>query len=162
MARPSKYDAIKDKVKAEYETGHKKAIDLSKEYNVPRNTISRWIKEENWRISEQTNEAITKSVEVMEHLAEQSSETQDAVKKIVDEKTKHLQLINSVSAYGVSLIGKKMKAEGEKLTMSEIKSGLDGVDKAAITLGIAQRHANTQVAVQQNNEQKKIIFERIG
>lgn len=158
MARPGKYDHLKPEVRALYETGHKKAIQLSKEYNIPRNTLSRWINEEGWTISEQTNEAITKSVEVMEHLAEQSSETQKAVSTIVEQKTKHLELITNVQAFAVSLIGKKMKAEGEKMSMYDIKTGVEATDKAAISLGVAQRHANSpQVAIQNNMTQNNSI-----
>ena len=154
MARSDKYADIKPKIKAEYETGHKKAIELSKEYDIPRNTISDWIKKGKWIISEQTNEAINKQIEVTEHLAEQTEQTQEAVKKIVDEKTKHITLVTNVQAYAVSLIGKKMKKEGEDMSMGDLKTGVEATDKAAMTLGVVRRHATgPQVAIQNTNNQ---------
>lgn len=151
MPRPTKYDDIKPKIKAEYETGHKKAIDLSKEYGVPRNTISRWINEELWNISEQKKQAIIKSVEVMEHLTEQTEQEQYAHNKIVKEKTKHIELINSVTAFGVKLIGKKMQEEQSKLSMTDLKAGIEAIDKASLTLGVNQRHSNATTTINNNN-----------
>ena len=155
MGRPGKYDAIKPEIQALFETGHKKAIELSKEYDIPRNTLSRWIKDELWTVSEQTNKAITKHVEVMEHLTEQTEQTQKAMTKIVKEKTSHLDFINNATKKNLKSMMKKVKKE---TTIFEHKAVQETIDKGAITLGVAQRHATTQINntnAQQNNTQYK-------
>jgi len=171
VGRPGKYDHLKPAIKAEYETGHKKANHLSKEYGIPRNTISRWINEENWNISEQTNKAITTTIENMEHLAEQTEHVQEAFKKIVGEKTKHLDLINNVQALAVARIGQMLvrnvkkevmiirngkeattSIEEVELSPADLRQCVEATDKAAMTLGVVERHAKpAQVAVQQNS-----------
>jgi hypothetical protein len=145
-----------NEVRAMYETGHKKAIDLSKEYDIPRNTLSRWIKEELWNISEQTDKAISKHIEVMEHFTEQTEQTQKAMTKIVKEKTSHLDFINNATKKNLKSMMKKVKKE---TTIFEHKAVQETIDKGAITLGVAQRHANTTINnnnAQQNNTQQDI------
>ena len=176
MGRPSKYEKIKPKVKAEYETGHIKPSPLSKKHNIPLGTLSGWIKDEKWQISEVKNKAITKSVEGSEVLAVVSEVEAEVHKEIVDEQVRRKNLIFNVTEQAIRLAGEMLKDNNKEVPMKireslgegasiekvinhdttldplDIKNLIDGFDKASITLGINERHAKNNIAVQQVNE----------
>ena len=143
MGRPSQYNW--DKIRGLYETGHKTQVELCKEFGIPKGTMSDKIKSQNWAVSELTNKAISDAVQVSEQLSNIPEHLTEPVSQIIKDKTKHLKLINDVVAYGISLIGRKMKEEGTRMSMTNLKSGIEAVDKGSLTLGVNQRHSNTNI-----------------
>jgi hypothetical protein len=62
----------------------------------------------------------------------------NAIEQVVNEKTKHLQFINNLTLKNLSVMAKKVN---EDTTIYEHKIVAETVDKSAITLGVADRHA---------------------
>jgi len=110
------------------------------------------------------------------------------IEKVVDEEAKVKELIHSTATLAVlrqnELLAKGKKqvmlkvaqydSEGKRigedfepyevpLSSSDIKDVVESVDKASITLGVSQRHANSQVTVntQNNNTQQVAVTKEV-
>ena len=181
MARPSKYNW--KEIKKHYEAGKTQA-EIVLEFECPKSSLSERIKKEGWTQNEQVKSYIKGSVEVSElkaNLIEQDSRVVEIADKMVDDEIRRRGLIFDATEKIIQASSKLLqknskqvvikvkeysKAGGSSESLDTIEQELDPqdlknlaetVDKASITLGVNQRHANSQVTVNNSNAQQNNI-----
>lgn len=170
MARPSKHNW--EEIKKHYEAGKNQA-EIVLEFECPKSSLSEKIKSEKWIQSEQVKAYIKGSLEVNEqkaNLIEQDVRIVEIADNIIDEQTRRRGLIfNATEALlkkATRMIEKNQTIdrlscgdgvqnfEPRELNSADFKNLADTIDKASITLGVNQRHSNSQINVNtQNNIQ---------
>jgi len=168
-----------DRAKGYYEAG----ISLSQikdKTGIARNTISQRAKREQWEQGKNVDYIEAKEIIAVKKgtvLDKREQVSLDCADEIADEKLRRSNLVFG----GVEKALKKMteivesgyvedkinvgdgmqKFEQRKLNTTDMKNALDGYDKASITLGVNQRHANSQINVNtQNNMQQNTELNR--
>jgi len=174
MARPSKYN-WKD-IKKHYEIGMSQK-DIILEFGCPKSSLSERVKKENWVVNELANSYIKGSIEVNEqkaNLTEQDVRIVEIADKAIMEETRRRGLIFNMTELNLEKLNNHLKEDKklEKINVgdgvqkfeevalgtSDYKNAQDTIDKASITLGVNQRHANSQINVNtQNNMQQNQI-----
>jgi hypothetical protein len=167
MARPSKHNW--EEIKKHYEAGKNQA-EIVLEFECPKSSLSEKIKSEKWIQSEQVKAYIKGSLEVNEqkaNLIEQDVRIVEIADNIIDEQTRRRGLIfNATEALlkkATKMIEKNQTVdklscgdgiqnfEPRELNTTDLKNLSDTIDKASITLGVNQRHSNSQVNVNTQN-----------
>lgn len=176
MARPTKHDW--PSIKKHYEAGMKQP-ELIAKFKCPKSTLSQKVKDEKWVVIELAKNVVEGIIEVNEQineLNELDSELTEIATTIGIDKSKKTLLIEEASQLllgnivkgikkGKSQIVVKVKdydGEGRVIgetpmpvdvehTAKDHKDLADAIDKTAITLGVAARHANSQVTVNTQN-----------
>jgi hypothetical protein len=180
MARPSKHNW--EEIKKHYEAGKNQA-EIVLEFECPKSSLSEKIKSEKWIQSEQVKAYIKGSLEVNEqkaNLIEQDVRIVEIADNIIDEQTRRRGLIfNATEALlkkATKMIEKNQTIdklncgdgvqnfEPRELNTADLKNLSDTIDKASITLGVNQRHSNSQINVNtqnnlENNTQNNIIVQ---
>lgn len=158
-----------DKAKGYYEAGLSLA-QIKDKTGIDRSAISKKAKNQQWQQGENTD-----YIEAKELIAvKKSTKNQQSLMcadEIADENIRRKNLVYGLAEKILSNIDKsvsqKIKDEEGKETEEEIlldsksaKEYIEAVDKASITLGVSQRHANSQVVVNnQNNMQQNTNLE---
>ena len=138
MARPSKYNW--DEIRHAYESG----VDVNKlclKYGVVKKTLENRIHSNKWEVMGEINSAINEVSESFGRVSgikEKYPEKAHIIDEQIEEKTKHLQFINNLTLKNLSVMAKKIN---EDLSIQDHKFVAETVDKAAITLKVADRHA---------------------
>lgn len=167
MGRPSKHNW--EEIRKHYEAGKNQA-EIVLEFECPKSSLSEKIKSEKWIQSEQVKAYIKGSLEVNEqkaNLIEQDVRIVEIADNIIDEQTRRRGLIfNATEALlkkATRMIEKnqtidKLRVgdgvqnfEPRELNTADLKNLSDTIDKASITLGVNQRHSNSQVNIQNTN-----------
>ena len=180
MARPSKHNW--EEIKKHYEAG-KSQSEIVLEFECPKSSLSEKIKSENWIQSEQVKAYIKGSLEINEqkaNLIEQDVRIVEIADNIIDEQTRRRGLIfNATEALlkkATKMIEKNQvidkisvgdgvqNFEPRELNTADLKNLSDTIDKASVTLGVNQRHSNSQVNVNtqnniENNTQNNIVVQ---
>ena len=134
---------------ADYHTGHYSVRELAQKHSVGKTTVAKMVKD----IEPKNKDKVDTLVSVHTELAEQSGQEVDSVSRLVDEKTKHLKLINDNST---KLANKLAMMADQIEDAQDLKSLVDANDKLSLTLKVNERHAPRQVtAVQVNTDEKK-------
>ena len=102
---------------------------------------------------------VAKKIEVEQEIAELSNEEVTSVTEQTRQAVEDAKLIRMLTKNNMVGVANKLKAH-TNLNMLDHKNAQDLIDKASITLGINQRHANQQVNVQQNNKDRTITIVR--
>jgi len=154
----------KDKILADYHVG-KSQNQLAKDYECSPATINKICKGVTPKYSDKVNSVVAIKTE----LNSESEYQSECFEREVNAKLRRANLVYG----GVEKALKKMteivesgyvedkinvgdgmqKFEQRKLNTTDVKNALDGYDKASITLGVNQRHANTVIANTNNNQQ---------
>ena len=167
MARPSKYD-WRD-IRKHYEAGMSQS-EIVLQFECPKSSLSEKIKQEKWTQSELVKSYIKGSVEVNEQKAniiEQDVRLVEIADNIIEEQSRRRNLIFNVTEKIVKNIdkavsqkidilddkGKVIRQEDLLLDSKSAKEYIDAVDKASITLGVNQRHSNSQININNENNQ---------
>jgi len=138
-------DEQRELILADWHTGQYSHSTLGKKYNTSHVTIGKIVKD----IEPKHAEKVTAQIAINTELAEASYNEVTAIETIVKEKTKHLQFINNLTLKNLQVMGKKID---EDLTMIDHKAVQDTIDKAAITLKVADRHSPKQdINIQNTN-----------
>lgn len=156
MARPSKYDWAD--IKKHYEAGMSQP-EIVAEFKCPKSSLSERVKKEGWVINELAVSTVKGKIEVSERVSELNRHDvrlSEIVDKIVDRKTRHTDLVYSLQEKALN----KASTMLEQLdTPNELKTVIEAVDKASITLKVSDRHApkiDVQ-QLQQNNTTPTVV-----
>lgn len=148
--------------------------DIVDRTNISKSQISKRASKENWEKGNEKKQLISQAVEVAtkkETLKETALEVHN---ELVDEQVRRRNLVFKASEKIIKkateiidngTVDEKVgvgdgvqQFEPRKINPADVKNLADAVDKASITLGINQRHSNSQVTVNnQNNIQNNNI-----
>lgn len=167
MARPTKYNW--EDIKKHYEAGMSQA-EIVLNFECPKSSLSERINKEGWVQNEQVKAYIKGSIEVNEqksNLIEQDVRIVEIADSIVDEHSRRRNLVFNATELLVKRATTMIKEnkttdkisvragiqqiEPRELDSSDLKNLADTIDKASITLGVNQRHSNSQVNIQNTN-----------
>lgn len=165
MARPAKYDWTE--IRRHYESGMSPS-EIVHKFKCPRSTLSEKINSENWSINEKANSVIQGIIAVSEEineLSESDTELARVATEIGQSKAAKTMAVNTVAENLLVRINESIiqnrkvelvkvktysdgKVDGEIVEPVEVAHGssdhkahADAIDKLAITLGVADRHA---------------------
>lgn len=137
-------DEDRENILALFHTGEYSNNDIAKKYNTSHTTINKITK----NLTPKHKDKVSTLVSVKSELAKESFKEIQAVETLVEEKTKHLKLINDNAT---KLAQKINVMTDEVCEAKDIKDLVDANDKLSITLGVNQRHANSQVNISNTN-----------
>ncbi len=165
--RPTKYNW--EDIKKHYEAGMSQA-EIVLNFECPKSSLSERINKEGWVQNEQVKAYIKGSIEVTEqkaNLIEQDVRIVEIADSIVDEHSRRRNLVFNATELLVKRATTMIKEnkttdkisvgagiqqiEPRELDSSDLKNLADTIDKASITLGVNQRHSNSQVNIQNTN-----------
>jgi len=136
MARLSKEDREErdSLVLADFHTGQFNQRELSKKYEVSTATINKLTKGKKPKHEHKVNTIATVTAELLE----ESEQEVNAVFTAIDEKTKHIKLIND----NATKLARKINTMADQIDQpQDMKHLVDANDKLAVTLKVADRHA---------------------
>lgn len=158
-----------DKAKAYYEAGLSLA-KIKEKTGIARNTISQRAKKEHWEQGKNTDyieakvnleekkgtvleQSGTVALSIADDIAYEQIRLKGLVFTGVEKAVKKMtDIIDSGTVEEKINVGDGMqKFEERKINTTDLKNALDGYDKASITLGVNQRHANSQVQINNTN-----------
>jgi len=130
---------------ADFHTGAFTQRKLARKYKVSTATINNITK----GLAPAHEAKVNAKVTLTAQMAILSEHEVNAIDAVHLEKTRHIQFINNLTLKNLSAMAKKVNND---TTIAEHKMIAETTDKAAITLGVAERHAPKAVqAVQVNN-----------
>jgi cell division septum initiation protein DivIVA len=138
-------DEDKESILAEFHTGVYSNNELAKRWNTSHTTVNKIVKD----LKPKNSGIVSSQIANRTELAEQSFKEVSAVETAVKEKTKHLEYINNLTLKNLSVMAKKIN---EDTTIAEHKMISEAVDKSAITLKVAERHAPKMEVKQELNQ----------
>lgn len=167
MARPTKYNW--EDIKKHYEAGMSQS-EIVLNFECPKSSLSEKINKEGWTQNEQVKAYIKGSIEVNEqkaNLIEQDVRIVEIADSIVDEHSRRRNLVFNATELLVKRATTMIKEnkttdkisvgagiqqiEPRELDSSDLKNLADTIDKASLTMGVNQRHSNSQVNIQNTN-----------
>lgn len=157
MAR-LKYDW--EEIQKAYEVGL--PVDkIVRKYNVTKKTLQNKISEKKWEVSGSIKATLTEfgeSIGKVSGIIEDNPDKAEIIAEEADELAKDLELIRNSAKF---FLGKAVtKAKDPKATMDDIYKGSKVVTETGMNLGVISRHANSQVVVNnQNNNQVNATIE---
>lgn len=137
-------DEDRENILALFHTGEYSNNDIAKKYNTSHTTINKITK----NLTPKHKDKVSTLVSIKSELAKESFKEVKAVETLVEEKTKHLKLINDNAT---KLAQKINVMTDEVCEAKDIKDLVDANDKLSITLGVNQRHSNSQVNISNTN-----------
>ncbi len=138
-------DSEKELLLADYHTGQFTQRELAKKYEVSTATVNKMTKGLEPKHEHKVNTIATVTAELLE----ESEQEVNAVFTAIDEKTKHIKLINDNAT---KLAGKINTMADQIDQPQDMKHLVDANDKLAITLKVADRHAPKGDINVQNNQ----------
>lgn len=148
---PRLTDEDRELILADFHTGHYTQRELSRKYDVSTATINKLTKGINPKHEQKVN-VIVEATGALYAESEQNEHEVNAVVNTIEEKTRHLRLVNNIQEKAL------MKADmmlDQIDSPTDLKTIVETVDKAAITLKVADRHAKNVTAIQVNNEKEE-------
>lgn len=156
--RPNKYNW--KEIKKHYEAGLSQS-EIVKIFQCPKSSLSEKIKTEMWIVNEQAKAYISDNITLSEQkheLYEQDEHLALISDKIVEEKTKHLKLIND----NATKLANKLHTMADEIdTPTDLKTLVEANDRLAITLKVADRHAPKIEVNTQNNNNAVVGIKRV-
>ena len=119
---------------AEHKTGRYSQRELAKRFNISPAYVNKIVK----NIDKIDEEVVNAGIAYKTALASRDEHSVNAIENTVNEATKHLAYINNLTLKNLSVMAKKIN---EDTTIAEHKMISETVDKSAITLKVAERHA---------------------
>ncbi len=159
-----------DKILSDYHTNKYSQRELSKKHSVSLGTISKLTKE----VNPKNEHIVNAQIEVLKGESELSDTEMNAVMNTANKEARRLNLVFGAVEKAVKKmddiiesgyvedkinVGDGMqKFEKRALNTSDVKSAIDGYDKASVTLKVSDRFANSQVVVNtQTNLQNNAV-----
>jgi len=134
---------IKDKILADYHIG-KSQNQLSKDYSCSPATINKICK----GITPKYKDKVNTVVAIKSELSKESEYQSECFDKEVNDRIRRKNLVYGVSERIISKANEMLEVTE---SAQDLKALSDTVDKTSITLGVSQRHANSQVNIQNTN-----------
>jgi DNA-binding XRE family transcriptional regulator len=163
----------KDKILADFHIG-KSQNQLSKDYDCSPATINKICK----GVTPKYKDKLNTVVSIKSELAHESEYQSECFDKEVNTQLRRASLVfgsvekavkkmNDIIESGyvedkINVGDGMQKFEQRQLNTADVKNALDGYDKASITLGVNQRHANNTTAIQINSDEKKVVRSGVG
>jgi len=143
-------DKQREMILADNHTGHYTVRELAVKHKIGKTTVAKMCKD----VEPKNKDNVDTLVLVHTQLAEQSGQEVDSVSRLVDEKTRHLKLIND----NASKLANKLATMAEQIDEAQdLRHLVEANDKLSITLKVNERHAPRQVtAIQVNSEEKEV------
>lgn len=130
---------------AEHKTGRYSQRELAKRFNISPAYVNKIVK----NIDKIDEEVVNAGIAYKTALASRDEHSVNAIENTVNEATKHLAYINNLTLKNLSVMAKKIN---EDTTIAEHKMISEAVDKSAITLKVAERHAPKMEVKQELNQ----------
>ena len=138
-------DEDRELILADYHTGHYTVRELAQKHSIGKTTVAKMVKD----IEPKNKDKVDILVAVHTELSEQSGQEVDSVSRLVEDKTKHLKLIND----NATKLARKLATMADQIdTPNDMKILAEANDKLAITLKVADRHA-PKIDIQQLQQQ---------
>jgi len=145
-----------DEARAYFEQG-KPLSFIAGKTGISSGALSKKSKKETWS-KEKGKQLVLDEVRLTEEKEAKSEQELEIHNSEVNRLLRHRKKTDAVANLGQSLIGKKFKEEGTKLTMLDIKNGIDANDKASVTIGVNARHApKTETTIHNTNAQQNNV-----
>lgn len=144
------------KARVMFEAG-KVLTDIEHKTGINFSTIGKKAKKEGWVKSKNAN-LIANEVKVIAEKGQLNPNELEFHRQEVDRLSKDELMIRTLTKNNMVGVGKKLN-DHQSLNMLDHKNAQDLIDKASITLGVNQRHAQG-VNVQQNTQVAEIVFTR--
>ena len=145
MARLSEED--KEKILADFHTGHFSQRELAKRYGVSVATINKMTK----GLKPKNEHKVNTLVSVNRELAEQSEHEVNSVYKVVDERVKHLLYFSDTALRNQKLANEKISEESELYDL-KLHSEITAKNKQTV-LG---KDVDTQININNTNTQNNV------
>jgi len=141
-----------ERTRAYYESGQYSLSQISDKTGIGKSAISKEAKNQQWKSGEDAD-YIEAKIKIVEKKSTLSVEKINTLDDIADEAIRNKNLV-----YG--LTQKALRKANELLDqsddMNEINTAVALADRASLTLGVNQRHANSQVNIQNNQTNNNI------
>ena len=161
-------DSDREKILSDFHIG-KSQNELAKKYNCSPATINKICK----GITPKYKDKVNSVVAIKSELSKESEYQSECFDKEVNDLLRRTGIINNLTELNMSKL-KNHLTENKKLEKvsvgqgmqdlvevglgtSDYKEAQDAIDKASITLGVNQRHSNSQVNIQNTNAQQNNI-----
>lgn len=146
---------------------------VAQEFEVSSATVNKIFKELDKETLKQTKSLVKEEVAIKTVLSEQSERFSKSFDDKVNDEIRRRGLVFGVIEKALELNQDILKAnktyekvnvgdgvqqfEPRELNTTDIKNIIEGTDKASITLGVNQRHANSQVQINNTNAQQNNV-----
>ena len=128
--------------------------EINKVTTIDRSAISRTAKNKGW-LKGVNQQLIADSVRIEEEKSTLNQQQLTFHDEEVSRQTEDAKMIRTLTNNNMDGVSKKLKNHDE-LSMLDHKNAQDLIDKASITLGVNQRHANG-VTIQNTNAQQTVV-----
>jgi len=135
--------------------------EITDKTGISKSQISKKANSENWKKGNEKKQLIIEAIKVQEKKETLNETALNVHNEIVEEYLRSKDLIFKSTLKNISMMAKKLN---DGSTIAEHKLAQDTIDKASLTLGVNQRHSNTQVSIENQNQQNtptQIIFSDI-
>lgn len=148
---PRLTDKQRELLLADHHTGHYTQRELARKYDVSTRTVNNIVK----GVEPKHTEKVNAIMSVARDLSQESSTEVNAVATIVNKKIDREKLIFG----NAEKLANKLFTMADQIdTPNDLKTLAEANDKLAVTLKVAERHANSQVTVNtQNNVNQEHI-----
>lgn len=131
---------------ADFNTGKFSQRDLSKKYNVSLGKINQLVKG-----LEPKNEHIVEATKtVLKAKEELTNAEMNSIMNIAEQELRNKEIIMKATLKNITSMIKKIN---DGSSIAEHKIAQDAIDKASITLNVNPRHANSQININNENNQ---------
>ena len=152
-----------DKARTLFESGKLSLSEISKETGIDKSTISKKAKNQQWNNGEEAD-YIEAKILIAERKSTLPIEKINILDDVANDEIRRRKLIYGLTEKILvsidSVVSQKVETtdeEGNKkiepmlLDSKSAKEYIEAIDKASITLGVNQRHSNSQVNIQNTN-----------
>lgn len=139
-----------ERTKALFESGQYSLSEIQEKTGIDKSQISRKSKIQQWQQG-RNSDYIEAKIKIAEKKTTENTTTLQVLDDIADEAIRHKRLVYTIQ--------EKALAKAETMldqidSPSDLKTIVDAVDKASITLKVSDRHANSQINIQNTNAQQ--------
>jgi len=145
------------KAKTLYETNQYSLAQISDKTGIDKSSISKKAKIQQWSSVENLDYIESKAI-ISKKKSTLNQQQIDILDEVANDRLRREQLVYGAQEKAIQ------KASGMIDGVDapqDIKHLVDAIDKASITLGVSQRHANSQVNIQNTNAQQNNTIEDI-
>lgn len=147
-----KYD--KEQLLAEWKAGGYSQRQLAKKYDISPSMVAKLTK----GIDKESVQLVSEIAQVKQQLSEK---TEKEVSAISEQVNRIISFENRLNVFSEKAMIKADDLLSKAENGQDFKAIIDGVDKHSVTIGFNQRHANSQVNIQNTNAQQNNMPSKI-
>ena len=121
---------------ADHKTGQYSQRQLAARYKISLGYVNKTIKD----IDKIDEEAVNAGIAYKTALAQRDEHSVNAIERVVNDKTKHLQFLHNATLKNISVMAKKLN---ESATIQDHKQAQEAIHKAGQTLGVIEQFAKS-------------------